>query len=204
MSILAVNYLDILFCVKIGFSNLNVLQNDLLLQEWVSRLGRTPIFLESGKSQIAINMSIIHMLLQKFLGFLAFDIWQLCSRYEIDNFVFILKKLIKGYDWFTFKVCFTGAAEMAKSRSSTSRKVQDPNLIPSIWLLKFMSSLKIGNWWDSESPAWIIEVVIERFSVGLKFLHRVSVSGLYVIGKVFLSLIMGLHRASKTAVSNRS
>ena len=79
---------------------------------------------------------------------------------------------------FTFKVCFTGAAEMAKSRSKTSRNVQDPNLIPSIWLLKFMSSLRIGNWWDKESPAWIIDVVIDRFSVGLKFLQRVSVSGL--------------------------
>ena len=70
------------------------------------------------------------------------------------------------------------AAEMAKSRSKTSRNVQDPNLIPSIWLLKFINSLKMGNWWDKESPAWIIDVVIDRFSVGLKFLQRVSVSGL--------------------------
>ena len=45
-----------------------------------------------------------------------------------------------------------------------------------------------------------MEVVMLKFSVGLKFLHRVSVSGLYVMGNVFRNLIMGLHSASKTAV----
>ena len=45
---------------------------------------------------------------------------------------------------------------------------------------------------------------MDKFSVGLKFLHLVSVSGLYVMGKVLRNLIMGLQRASKTAVSSRS
>ena len=62
----------------------------------------------------------------------------------------------------------------------------------------------MNNLFVDVSPAWIIDVVTERFSVGLRFLHRVSASGLYVIGNVFRSLINGLQRASRTAVKSPS